>query len=663
MSSSDNTDKICCEYALDQSERYQHVFRACPAMVVASCLEDGTILDISDMFLDRIGLHRNDVLGKRSLDIGIITDTERQRLIRLVHEQGRVSGEPLEMYSDDGQVFYALASAQVVVFDAIPVLLCVFEDVSRSKQDKERLYTLMQAVEQSPAALIITDANGVLTYANRAYTEITGFSAKEVRGVPLPFFASTDYTSDFKNDIRLSLKDKGVWRGEALSRRKDGTLFWERATLAPVMDTKGRVTHFVGVREDITERKEADRHVRESETLFRTIFEDFNAGILMVEPGSLTIIDANHAAENLCGYSRSELVGKSCRELFDSDSPCFVAREKIANQESALHRKDNQIRTVLRTSLPIQKGGKEILVEILIDISERKALERQLAIAQKLESIGQLAAGIAHELNTPIQYVGDSVRFLHEVYEEQNLLLEAWEQVRVSFSEAGIEHPEVAQALANVATVYAEGDFDFLRTESPKAIRQSLDGLERMTHIVLAMKRFAHPGDDSEVKEADINAAIQDTIVVSRNEWKYVAEVETELASDLPLVRCMPANFNQVLLNLLVNAAQAIADVVDESGKKGRIFIATQFGDEEVIITIRDTGGGIPESYLNRIYDPFFTTKPVGKGTGQGLAIAHDIVVTKHGGTIDVDSQVGKGTCFTIRLPVGNDSCFWGESA
>jgi signal transduction histidine kinase len=195
-------------------------------------------------------------------------------------------------------------------------------------------------------------------------------------------------------------------------------------------------------------------------------------------------------------------------------------------------------------------------------------------------------------------------------------------------------------------------DLAYLTEEVPRAINQTLEGVDRVTKIVRAMKEFSHPG----VKEktlADLNKAIENTVTVSRNEWKYVADMITELDSSLPAVPCLVGEFNQVVLNIIINAAHAIQEVVGrDSGRKGTIRVSTHHDPDWVEVRIGDTGGGIPEDIRSRIFDPFFTTKGVGKGTGQGLAIAHSVIMDKHGGTLHFETEMGKGTTFFIRLPL-----------
>jgi signal transduction histidine kinase len=275
-------------------------------------------------------------------------------------------------------------------------------------------------------------------------------------------------------------------------------------------------------------------------------------------------------------------------------------------------------------------------------------MEVQLRHALKLESIGQLAAGIAHEINTPTQFIGDNARFLQEGFGDLTALLRQYEKLLASAKTEALLPKLVEETEAAVA----RADLDYLMAEIPKAVAQSLQGVERVTKIVRAMKDFSHPGTD-EKTPVDLNKAIESTITVARNEWKYVAEMVAEFDSTLPPVPCLPGEFNQVILNLIVNAAHTIADVVGDGGKgKGTITVSTRRAANWAEIRIRDTGAGIPEKVRDRIFEPFFTTKGVGKGTGQGLAIARSVVVDKHGGTIAFETDTGRGTTFIIRLPM-----------
>jgi signal transduction histidine kinase len=292
----------------------------------------------------------------------------------------------------------------------------------------------------------------------------------------------------------------------------------------------------------------------------------------------------------------------------------------------------------------------EVNRQLQAEIAERERIQHELARAQKLEAIGHLAAGIAHEINTPAQYLGDNTRFLQEAFGDVDRLLESFERLL----EAAKQGTLTDELVAEVDRAVRDADLDYLTAEVPKAIGQSLEGIEHVANIVRAMKEFSHPGSGHKTA-VDLNRAIQSTLTVSRGEWKYVADLVTDFDPDLPLVPCLPGDFNQVILNLVVNAAHAIADVVgDAPTGKGTLTVRTRRDGDWAEIRVEDTGTGIPEGIRDNVFDHFFTTKEVGKGTGQGLAIAHAIVVKKHGGTITFDTEVGKGTTFIVRLPVND---------
>ncbi|MCB9836740.1 MAG: hypothetical protein H6808_08465 [Phycisphaera sp.] len=279
------------------------------------------------------------------------------------------------------------------------------------------------------------------------------------------------------------------------------------------------------------------------------------------------------------------------------------------------------------------------------EIIERSMLQDQLLHAQKLESIGQLAAGIAHEINTPCQYVGDNTRFVKKHMAAFLSVIDSYaEQIDPNAPAMGWQERN-----AEIQDILVRLDYDFIREEIPLALTQSLEGLERITKIVGAMKEFSHPGS-AELAMADINRAIESTVTVCSNRWKHVASIEMALDREMPAVPCLIAEFNQVILNLVTNAADAIAE--RQGADKGRIQIITSYTDEWAEIKISDNGTGIPDSVIAKMYDPFFTTKEVGKGTGQGLAISRDIVVNKHNGSISCESVHGEGTVFTLRLPL-----------
>lgn len=390
----------------------------------------------------------------------------------------------------------------------------------------------------------------------------------------------------------------------------------------------------------------------------RSIYDSaIDAIVTVASDGAIT--SWNRGAEGIFGFTEGDVVGRPLTGFLAETSRQPYAGELArvrATGEASAHGK-------LLELVGLRRGGGEFSLELTLagwstkkgtfytsfmrDTSERRVLEAQLAQAQKLESIGHLAAGVAHEINTPIQYMGDNARFLEESFRNLDRVLTSYGTVVAAAETAGV----LPEAVQNARQAAEEADLEYLHGEIPRAIQQSGEGVERVATIVKAMKEFSHPGS-AEMKAIDLNHAIESTLTISRNEWKYVADTATEFDPHLPVVRCLPGEFNQVILNLVVNAAHAIADVKIRGAEKGSITITTRRDGGWAEIRVSDTGTGIPEAVRGRIFTPFFTTKEVGRGTGQGLAIAHAVVVKKHGGTLGFETEEGKGTTFIIRLPI-----------
>lgn len=402
---------------------------------------------------------------------------------------------------------------------------------------------------------------------------------------------------------------------------------------------------------EIRERREAEIEARETGQLVSALLEGIGAGFYIINPKTQKIIRSNAVIHKLFGLSPWQLSDRMCTEAFGNYSETMIglACPKTVSSETYMEGVARHVEghsfPIARYLVPVEIRGEEHVGVIVLDITDRKNLERRLNVAQKLESIGELASGIAHEINTPIQYIGDSIRFVQEAAEDIMEIMEAQSQLVARCKEEGL-HPDLIEKIEELGE---DADLEFVVDEIPKACTRALEGTDRVAVIVRAMKNFAHPGSEK-MTSMDVNDSLENTILVSKNEWKYVADIVKDFEF-VPTVKCMPGDINQVFLNVLVNAAHAVGDVVRNTGDKGTITISTREDGDMVLISIRDTGTGIPEAIREKIFDPFFTTKEVGRGTGQGLAIVHDIIVERHGGSIDIETAEGKGTTFIIRLP------------
>jgi len=412
------------------------------------------------------------------------------------------------------------------------------------------------------------------------------------------------------------------------------------------------------VAERTCELQEQQEQLQKAHTDIRQLFEAISSVLIGVD-GDGRVTAWNGTAKRTFGIDSENAMGQLLDGLKmewdyavinSSIAECLAEERPVRIDELRFKRPDGTegYLGVKLNPVSADTGRGRGFLLVAADITEQKILQGQLAQAQKLESIGQLAAGIAHEINTPTQFVGDNTRFLQDAFGNMQDLLAKYARL----AEAGRDGSVTPEILADVEEAEKEADLEYVAEEIPKAIEQSLEGVERVAKIVRAMKDFSHPGAEGK-KAVDLNKAIESTVTVARNEWKYVAEMVTDFDAALPSVPCLASEFNQVILNMVVNAAHAIADVVGkDTGEKGTITVATRHDGGWAEIRISDTGTGIPEEHRSKVFDHFFTTKEVGKGTGQGLAIARAVVTEKHGGTITLETEMGKGTTFIIRLPI-----------
>jgi PAS domain S-box-containing protein len=434
----------------------------------------------------------------------------------------------------DGTVRWLEVSGRVVRDEGGAPLgsILASRDVTSRKEVEGRFRTLLRAVEQCPVSIVITDRDARIEYVNPRFSVVTGYSSEEAHGQNPRILKSGESSPETYRDLWATISSGREWVGDLHNKKKSGALFWERALIAPVLDERGTVTHYIAVKEDITRQKQLEE--------------------------------------------------------------------------------------------------------------ERTRMAMELVQARKLEAVGQLAAGIAHEINTPTQFVSDNLHFLGDASRDFLRLIELQEVALHGRSD------DAAKAASDRAEAM---DLAFLREEVPSAITQALDGTQRISHIVRAMKDFSHP-DSGEKKPTDINHAVETTVTVAKNEWKYVAELVLELEPLLPSVPALPGEINQVLLNLIVNAAHAIGEKLGECPvHKGTIIIRSRSFPDCVELRVEDTGRGIDEEHRRRIFEPFFTTKERGRGTGQGLTISHTVVVKKHGGSIGFETESGVGSVFWFRLP------------
>ncbi len=392
---------------------------------------------------------------------------------------------------------------------------------------------------------------------------------------------------------------------------------------------------------EMLERRRIERALADREARLRAFLQNAADGILTVDDQGL-VESLNPAGLRILGYDAEALVGRPASVLL----PELERLEGAQGAETVGARRDGRTVPLELTLTDFFVGDRRMMAGIFRDVTARRQLEIELRHAQKLQSVGQLAGGVAHELNTPIQFVSSNLHFLRDGMRDLATLIDAYRSLRRELEGTSVAH----DALARAAAAEEQADLDYLLENLPPSLDQALEGMERMAHIVRSMKVLAS-AECAELAALDLREAIASTLTVANGEIAPVADVDTELA-DLPPITCHPGEINQVILAIVRNAAQAVADAIAGTQSRGRITIRTSHQDGHAVIAVADTGCGVPEEIRDRIFDPFFTTRPVGDGTGQGLAVARSVVCDKHRGKITLETRVGRGTTFFIHLPI-----------
>jgi PAS domain S-box-containing protein len=700
----DRTGKLrgFSEFSHDLSEskesgaRYRGLLEADPdAIVIADA--QGRIVLVNASTERLFGYHRDELVGQ----LVEILVPERFRGAHPQHRQ-EFAGHPHVRSMEEGLDLCGLrkdntefpaeiALSPLESAEGILVTASI-RDISVRKNAENHLVQMegryRGLLEAAPDAMVVVDQSGEIVLLNVQAERQFGYHRDELVGQKVKNIIPEGFAERVIADGLRSMEDaltQVIGAGiELTGRRKDGSDFPIEIMLSPLESAEGILVtaairdisvrknaekHLVSTvgelaranRElvtEIAERRQVEADLFSSQTEAERLLSSISSILIGVDDlGRVRRWNAaaattfaipyetafDHPFDELGIHWEAPGVGKKIGSVAALGKP--VRLEDLEFRDAA-----GQVRCLGATIHPIrgEQGQHRGFVFLGVDNSQRKQLQEQLRLAQKLEAIGELSAGVAHEINTPIQFVGDNIRFL----------LESWKKVDPLLNLIGkLSQPAAGNALspelaAELQAAAVETEIDYLVREVPMALAQSLDGVERVSQIVKAMREFSHRGSLKK-ESADLNRAIEAAVTVSRNEWKYVAEVKTDLDPALPLAECVIGQLQQVFLNLLINAAHAIREKLGpDSPQKGVIHVMTRVVGDAIEIRIEDTGTGIPEEFRGRVFEPFFTTKSVGKGTGQGLALVHSVIVKGHSGKVWIESPLGKGATFVIQLPL-----------
>ena len=540
----------------------------------------------------------------------------------------------------------------------------VARDVTALEQIRETLH----AVESKYKNIFDNAPYGIFQVCSRGFLSINPALSKTF-GFDTPDQMRAFYT-DLPRQLYASLEERGsILREASLHgciqdrdirlKRKDGAVFWAKVNGRIIFDDNGEIVYCEGFMHDVTELRTFMDKLSSSEKLFRSLAETMHQGLVQINTAGRATYCNDHFCD-LVRHGREEILGEDLVRFIHPDDRVMyrsiivkIDREAPPVQSDVrwLTADAHVFSIVTPVSVEFDDAGFGGFWLLVMDVTERKLIESQILHNQKLEAVGLLAAGIAHEINTPTQYVLNYTSFIEEAIVNLGLSFAGHRE----FFERWAALKEVAADIAGVLARDAELQIGFYFDELPAAISETLEGLDKISAIVGSVKQFVHPGHAHQV-DVNLNQLVADTVNLCRNEWKYISELVTDLDSGLPLVPCLSQEIGQVLLNLVVNAAHAIAEAQEKDvGREGRIRIVTRKRDEWAEIRVMDNGSGIPPHVRDHIFEPFFTTKPVGTGTGQGLFIVHTIVVKNHGGSIRFETEPGQGSSFIISLPlVGN---------
>jgi len=663
--------QIILERALRESEERFHSAFEYAGAGMGLISSGGEFLQVNPALCEFFGYSGHSAAELKGMELFRFDHPEEARPLRAVLEQflaeGHLKGEFERRFLTRNQelAWGALTLSAILDTESHPVHLVVqVQNISKRKQAEEALRqsaALLQAITDNAEDLILVcDLDYNWRYASPSVTAALGYPIQELIGANA---REIIHPEDLPHvDIAAS---SVVSAGQARTltvryRHKNGSWRHLEACGTLVRAASGAPEGFIVVARVVDERILAEKKLQAAHAETELFLNSIPSIVIGLDAeGQIT--RWNRTAVLTLGLSPEAVLGRKILDCgiqwLHPEMAAEVARwlnsPRSYRSEDLAYEREGQVRFlgVVVRRLPSEEGEPASFILTGTDVTERKVLEDQLRQAQKLEAIGQLAAGIAHEINTPTQYVGDNTRFLKDSWQPLAGFLQFCGNLQRQAS-AGTATP---QALQEFVELYQRCDFDYLLKEIPHAIDQSLEGLQRVSKIVRGMKEFSHPGTE-EKRAVNLNRAIETTITVARHEWKYCADVVTRFDEELPLVPCLIGEFNQVMLNLIINAAHAVAAAIGEEARKGILTITTRREGEWAEVSVTDTGTGIAPEIRSRIFEPFFTTKPMGKGTGQGLALAHSVIVKRHQGQLWFETEVGRGTTFFLRLPLETGS-------
>lgn len=633
---------------------------------------DGVYLDVFAASENMLFLPRAQLLGRKIEDV--LPPAKAAPIMEAVRESIRSRSLQTVEYDLDvpaGQIHF---EARIVPSGARNALV-----LARDVTERKRIESALRESEELFKSLV-SDIPGVffrckfdprwtMLYVSPEIKTFSGYEPEDFIDNRRHAFESIIHRQDSANVfqvVRDAIAENRPWAVDYRIIHRDGSVRWVHETGRAVVFAQGssRYMYLDGFILDVTERRRMQEEISRNRAFLETLVDSLPIPVYCVDDRERYIL-TNRAFEDFFGSHKEELAGKTAFDCYlwneaqlhhQKDVELFASKSRQTFESQLTDARGGTHDVVFhKAAILASDGSPSGIVGAIQDFTERRRMEAERVELQsrlmqtgKLEAIGQLAAGVAHEINTPIQFVGDNLSFLRDSFSGIADLVAAVAALPDDAS------PDVfPPLLADLRRILQRIDAPFLLEEIPRALSDSAEGIQRVRRIVASMRNFSHP-DSAEKTLANLNAAVESTVSICRGEWQRVADLRLDLDPSLPDVPCFPGAVNQVILNLLVNAAHAIRDsrAGAQATAKGTIVVRTRLQNDCAVVRVEDDGHGIPESIRPRLFEPFFTTKPVGMGTGQGLFMARNVVVKDHGGEISFETQEGKGTAFVFSLPL-----------
>lgn len=605
---------------------------------------EGKIKTVNRALLNLIGYDKKEIIGKPRQTI--IDDRAFLKInARETLEEEPISNYELTYKSKNGKSIPMLFSCSTMrdKTGKIEGIVGIAKDITELKQAEEQLRKLYLAVEQSPSLVLITNTKGQIEYANPKFCTTTGYPIEELTGQNPRILKSGRMPPKVYKELWNTILSGGEWRGELQNKKKNGKIYWESLAISPIKNQDGVTTHFLSVAEDITQNKKAEEALLESEERFRQIFEQNEEAIVIFISGSNNIIDANPAAVHLYGFARQELIEKGMSSFVDMENQktfkwllSNIDLEKDLSLEKQIHiRKDGTKIIVNVRGKLIRLQQSQVLYCTFRDITEELRREEEARLMQarliqtdKMASLGLMVSGVAHEINNPNNFIMFNAPIIAEAWKDAFPILKEYRRENGEFSLAGLSFSELQEII-------------------PKLISGILDGSQRIKKIVENLRDFSKKDRRGLRRDVDINQVMREAAALLETQIKDSTDYfHFDCGDSMPVIKGNPHQLEQVIVNLLINSLQSLPN------KKRGVWLSSKWDEEtdSVVVKIRDEGLGMTREVLEKIMEPFYTTKQNTGGTGLGLFISYGII-KEHKGTMDFQSEVNKGTQVSIKLP------------